>query len=74
MVECEECNGYGYYICKVCDGKGQILEDGEYITCERCDGTGKLECDECRGRREVEKIDDVCKGTGRIEIDCPKCS
>lgn len=90
-VKCPKCHGTGeivergtingdvYYVCRICDGTGQIEDEYKEICptcrgigslpCLKCSGTGKQKCSRCHGRGELRCS--TC--TGRGEIRCHTC-
>jgi hypothetical protein len=85
-VDCEHCEGAGYYSCNECGGRGEEIcfecEDGD-IECDICDGDGRdeegEECSDCDGRGFVRCQE--CDGRGYTDctycqdgdIDCSDC-
>ena len=78
-VECEDCDGYGYMLCR-CDEDDDDCDecygDGE-ITCPECDGDDEVECEKCDG----DGCNDCngsgytyCKNCKNGRVDCPECS
>ena len=37
VVDCEECNGYGFFRCRECSGNGNVM-------CDECYGRGRVRC------------------------------
>jgi len=75
-VDCDTCEGAGYYSCDECNGRGEescdYCDDGD-IECDICDGDGKdeegEECDSCEGKG-FNRCDE-CDGRGYT--DCVYC-
>jgi len=75
-VDCDTCEGDGYYPCDECGGRGKEscleCDDGD-IECDVCDGDGRdeegEECDNCEGRG----YDRCQECDGRGYTDCTYC-
>lgn len=67
MAVCENCNGKGYYKCKVCNGEKTItVQDLSFISyigspirqvkpCYCCNGTGWQKCECCKGAGKIKE-------------------
>lgn len=74
-IECEYCDGNGYFInqCSDCNGSGNIKVNGysqsETRTCRACAGTGIRPCSTCDNTGIV-----VCRSCkGERHYTCPQC-
>jgi len=70
VERCSVCTGNGYISCPICNGKGKIRKDTDFLSnnvfkvggdverCQTCQGTGKLLCK-------------ICNGAGKILVEKP---